>query len=393
MNVRSSIRELEQIDWNFADYISSQFPADINSLHWYPAAFVPQIPSILIKCLSEETNLILDPFSGSGITIIEASRLGRRFIGVDQNPYAINICKAKLSAISEINEAWFKEEGSIVQSLDSISNLRDYCANTWVDDEVFKWFDRKTLAEIFALHRHIVLNRGTHANILRQVIFSSILNRCCSQRDHYTYITDRCFPKEMVYRPAREMYCEQIMLACRAVNESRRHFFRIHGRDWKPAEDGIIEPGDARQLKWINDFSVDLVVTSPPYLGVNDYVRSMRLTSLLFPEEGGQEAVGTEIGARRKRNRKTAYDEYMQDMKQVFSEIARVLKRNGYLALVLGQGRGRVNKDNVLSMLIDLLKEHEFDVHFKKERRIKFRRIQVPGVETEQILVLRRKGT
>ena len=391
MNVRAPIKELETVDWNFADYSSSQFPADINSLHWYPAAFVPQIPAILINALSQPGDVVFDPFAGAGTTIIEASRLRRSFIGVDRNPYAVNICKAKFTAIGETEESWYAEELKAAKSLTKVENARQYCALTGIDVEVFKWFHNTSLSEILALHQHILRNRGTHANLLRQVALSAILNRCCSQRDHYTYITDRCFPKEMLYRPARDMYCEQIALTCCAVIKTRRQFARVYETEWKPSRDGVVECRDARSLSWLSDGAVDLVVTSPPYLGVNDYVRSMRLTALLFPEEEGEDAIAAEIGARRKRFRPKVFEEYKKDMYQSFAEMARILKKTGYLALVIGQGRGRINKENILEMLIGMLRDdHQFNVQFEKDRRIKFRRIQVPGVGTERIIVFRR---
>jgi DNA modification methylase len=175
------------------------------------------------------------------------------------------------------------------------------------------------------------------------------------------------------------------------VSESQRQFYRLNNREWKPSDDGVVECRDARRLGWLNEGSVDLVVTSPPYLGVNDYVRSMRLTSLLFPEEGGDEAISAEIGARRKRHRSMACEEYIQDIREVLSEISRVLKPKGYLALVIGQGRGRVNRGDMLERIVDILRlEHRFEVQFREVRKIKFRRIQVPGVGTECIYVFRR---
>jgi hypothetical protein len=101
---------LQNIDWDFSDYSSSQFPVDINSMHWYPGIFVPHIPSILIETLSSVGDLVLDPFSGAGCTPIEASRLNRRFIGVDRNPYAVKIAQAKLEAISLDTDSWYESE-------------------------------------------------------------------------------------------------------------------------------------------------------------------------------------------------------------------------------------------------------------------------------------------
>lgn len=392
MNIKSVLRSLNQIDWNFADYYGSkQFPADINSLHWYPALFVPQIPSILIQILSNEGDIILDPFSGAGSTLIEASRLRRRFIGIDLNPYAVNIILAKVLAISCTDDEWYNTEKNSIKILKAIGDPKKVCTDDQVDFEIFKWFEERTLSELLSIRRYIAHKDGSLRNTIRRVVFSSILNKCCSQRDHYTYITDRCFPKEIVYRPAIEFYLEQLELTRSAVIESKKQFNIIHGSDWDPLNDGKIKCSDSRDLKFISDGSIDLIVTSPPYLGVNDYVRSMRLTWLFFPEEGTELAIDEEIGARRKRQRKKAYEEYFQDMKKAFKEISRVLKPTGFLALVIGQGRGRVNKNDVLLEIIKILEnDYNFNVFFERQRKIKFRRIQVPGVGTEKVIVLRR---
>jgi DNA modification methylase len=393
VNRKSVLRALNQVDWDFADYYGSrQFPADINSLHWYPAIFVPQIPAILIQILSNAGDLVLDPFAGAGSTLIEASRLRRRFVGVDLNPYAVNITRAKILAISRTDEEWYDSEKKNMQQSSPIVDPQKVCDEEGIDPEVFEWFEEKTLSELLAIRRYIIQRKSSPCNLVLQVIFSSILNKCCSQRDHYTYVTDKCFPKEMIYRPAMQYFFEQLELTRTAVVEAKRQFQRVHGCVWDPLQDGIIECGDARNLEWIADSSIDLVVTSPPYLGVNDYVRSMRLTWLLFPEEGTEVAIREEIGARRKRQRKRAYEEYFRDLEIGFKEIGRVLKPSGFLALVIGQGRGQVNKNDVTTGVLKMLQDnYAFQVLFASQRRIKFRRIQVPGVGTEKVVVLGRQ--
>ena len=385
------INPLNKIDWNFSDYNSLHFPADINSLHWYPAAFVPQIPSILINVLSKPNDKILDPFAGSGITLIEAARLMRHYIGIDSNQYAINIARAKLQAIEETNDQWFSSEMKNIRSIVPI-NPGKYCESAGINPEVFKWFENNTLSELFAIHNFIVKNKSTPGSLVRQVIFSSILNKCCSQREHYTYITDNCFPSLMINRPAKQIFLEQLNLINGAIKTSKLQFQKIYNIEWEPSKYGTFELGDARDLKCIKNNEIDLVVTSPPYLGVNDYTRSMRLTYLFFPETDIDHAISVEIGARRKRHRKFALEEYLSDMKAVFAEIARVLKPCSNLCLVLGQGRGKVNKTkNIIENLLNILQsEYKFHLLFNQERKIKFRRIQVPGVSKEIIIVLGR---
>lgn len=57
-----------------------------HNLHPYPAKFIPQIPKELIVRLSKKNNWVLDPFCGSGTSLVEARLTGRNSIGVDVNP-------------------------------------------------------------------------------------------------------------------------------------------------------------------------------------------------------------------------------------------------------------------------------------------------------------------
>jgi DNA modification methylase len=96
----------------------------------------------------------------------------------------------------------------------------------------------------------------------------------------------------------------------------------------------------ANVLREFPSESVDAVVTSPPYFGMTDYVRSQRLTYLWF-DWPFDESRSQETGARYKRHRQTAYDEYMGELETSFSEIARVLKRGAVCGIVAGESPSR----------------------------------------------------
>lgn len=391
--MKEKLRQLQNIDWEFLDYRGfSSFPADINSLHWHPAPFVPQIPAILIQALTEKEDIVLDPFAGAGVALVEAARLKRRFIGIDINQYAVNIMKAKFYTPSTANKEWLL---AIKEDLKSLSigdcSIEDYCMEFGINKEVAKWFEKKTLRELCTLHQYVRAESNSRNKLLKKVLFSSILQRCCSQREHYTYVTDGCYPKKLIYINAMDSFLKQAELATIAAETFRKRYKMMYDEEWT-SFDGFISVGDTRDL-FLKDESIDIIVTSPPYLGVNDYVRSMRLTKLFFPEKGTQKAMKDEIGARWKRNRKYAYEEYTEDMVRSFSEISRVLKSSGFLCLIIGQGRGRVCKGkNVVEELLDILQnKYAFKIGMRNSRKIKFRRIQVPGVKNEEIIILNRK--
>ena len=153
-----------------------------------------------------------------------------------------------------------------------------------------------------------------------------------------------------------------------------------------------INTGDAKDLSWIEDNSVDLVITSPPYLCSQDYIKTMRLMNLFFEnEQAFQIDVKREIGPRSSRGGKSniVVHQFYNDMSKVFTNISRVLKKEGVLALVVGQGKSKITSQyDIISDLICILKnEFGYNLIFRKERQIGNRVIQVGGVDKESILI------
>jgi DNA modification methylase len=82
-----------QVDWSFPQSSSKR---SIHSIHPYPAKFIPEIPRELIKLYAPpKGTCILDPFCGSGTTLVEAQSSGYESIGIDLNPIACLISRVK----------------------------------------------------------------------------------------------------------------------------------------------------------------------------------------------------------------------------------------------------------------------------------------------------------
>ncbi len=107
------------------------------------------------------------------------------------------------------------------------------------------------------------------------------------------------------------------------------------GQDW--AHRPLVLQADARRLP-LPDNEVDLIVTSPPYVSVIDYVRAQRLLYLWMNWPFDAERAD-EIGARYKRRRQDAAIAYLSQMRDCWTELARVLRPGGRLAVVLGESR------------------------------------------------------
>ena len=81
-----------------------------HNFHTYPAKFIPQIPRSTILQLTKEGDTILDPFCGCGTTLVEAKLLNRNAIGVDLNPIAVLVSRAKTNKL-------MKEDINLISSL------------------------------------------------------------------------------------------------------------------------------------------------------------------------------------------------------------------------------------------------------------------------------------
>ncbi len=82
-------------------FINYDQTALTHGLHKYPAKFFPELPRWLIRRYSMELDTILDPFSGSGTTGLEALLLRRNSVGIDVDPFSRFLSKVKVTPLEE----------------------------------------------------------------------------------------------------------------------------------------------------------------------------------------------------------------------------------------------------------------------------------------------------
>lgn len=398
------IKKLENIDWDFSDYNSSRYPFDLNSIPWYPATFVPPIPKFLIASLTKPGDVVFDPFGGSGTTIIEALKLNRLAIYNDINPFARDIVCALLATINQtLKNSNYLDKNSEKRRLDSYSvsesQVDNFIAINSICKDVKDWYEEKTLRELLCIINLLLqdTNQDKEIKLIRKLAVSSILKSASSQPGHFTYVTDNCKPNKKTYKNAIQLYLERLEQIVLAAEDFIIQFNLAHSE--ASLNDLLnmssIVNGDARNLEWLDDHSVDLVLTSPPYLCAQDYIKTMRLTNLFFPnEEAFTTTVKKEMGARCQRRGKAevVVPNFYNDMYLVFNHIDRVLKPNGFFCLVMGQGKGKITAGyNIISDLCNYVEQEcHFEKVFHKQRNIGSRVIRIGGVDKEDIIIFRK---
>jgi len=328
---------LSGVDWNFPAVTT--LSTSVHSLHWFPGNFIPQIPSFLIQALSGPSSVVIDPYCGSGTTGIEAALIGRNAWLGDRNRVSALITRAKLLLLtnvamgSEISALSEPLEWSFLKQSDEVGRNGEGASH-----ELEYWYHPDTLAQLRSIWQRIESAPGENSRPVLEMLFSDLLFTCASagrpqtsggkkRRHHWGWIADNVRPQALIWHDARRLFynllkrTDEVLKATPLVTNVAITF----------------DQTDARALP-LADSSVDLVVTSPPYLGMIDYANANRLTYLWFGWQIDDDRLH-EIGARCYRKRDSASADYLAAVDESVLEILRVLKTGGFCAIVIGASR------------------------------------------------------
>jgi hypothetical protein len=335
LNIPAAAAELDRINWSFPGTGTRE--GSIHTLHRFAGNFIPQIPSHLIQILSSPGDLVLDPFVGSGTTVIEALRLNRNALGNDSTRACVFIAEAKIRALKSPLRAEVRQQFTSELAWPSL------CQSTQVgvqgegsSPELRKWYSPSTLAQLRYLWNMIERVEADQRHLLA-LIFSDVLFSCAStgnaltsggkqRRHHWGWIADNVAPAQPSNHDAATIFVERLL-----ATET------IRATALSADVCGKVIRGDARRLDLPSD-SVDLIVTSPPYAGMIDYALAHRLLYLWMNWDMSEDK-SAEIGARFKRKRRGLLNEYLSDMEICWQEMVRVLKPGHACAIILGESR------------------------------------------------------
>jgi len=392
-----SIQRLASVDWR--GLRKRRTAGTIHNLHPYPTRFAPAIPAKLIEALSAPGDVVLDPFCGSGTTLIEARRLGRSAIGVDLSPLAILISRVKNNrltledrkavavslalATSLVSSLQRRSLGDLAEAEYFDEDLRDQCRALGISlsdailgpaeiDELSEWFPKHAFQEIMRIRAAIKQCPLDPARDLLLIALSSVLLQLSYQKSdtRLSKIDREIGPQEPLNAWKRKVVDLQQLLA-------REH----RSLSW-PQPD--IYEGDARRLEFLQASSVDLIVTSPPYSKTYDYRAFQRLRLLALGMEPSCTPTSPDDGFARR---------YVSDgVRALLISLSRVLKPTGACAFVTSRSFADMDKENGSPWLEAAVAEAGFlllsslAIDTSSTASLHHRRIQ----QGERILVLRR---
>jgi DNA methylase len=313
------------LSWSERDLPERERTKHVHRLHSYLGKFIPQLVEALLSRYLPRAGRVLDPFAGSGTTLVQALESGLDACGADIAPFNCLLMQVKTR---EYNP--FVLESELREALARLEAFDEKRPEAPVSRYVRGWYARQAAAELLFFRG--LIEEYTHADVLRVVLARAA--RSARRTTHF----DLDFPRA----PQRsEYWCHKHRRTCRPVGEARRflrryaldtlrrvhEFSRVRAR----GREAEVLHGDARELAFDGPF--DGVVTSPPYPGLIDYHEQHRYAYELL---GLEECRELELGKGRSR---AALEAYREGVAAVFANVRASLRPGAPVVIVVNDRR------------------------------------------------------
>ena len=371
-------RNGEPIRINFREIVTELSSTERYShlIHSYPAKLLCHIPYFFLQTdyFCPKNGVVLDPFCGTGTVMLEANISGRNAKGADANPLACLITKVKTTYIKK--DDLQKTLGTI------ISRAKRFNTNEYLDKpSISRWFSKSTISQLWHLECAIKKVRDAKQQEFFMMCLSNLVKKV-SFADPSISVPVKLNPERFAQNPERMEAArfklktlENIDVYDKFENVCQLNINRIESLKevYSKGITSEVISTDARTLtkeiggkEILQDESVDLILTSPPYAGAQKYIRSSWLNlywlgtknsediRLLNKQNIGREDyhkadmfrvitniqaaddVLTSLYNEGKNERAFIVGNYLNEMKSAIDESVRVLKTGGYMIIVIG---------------------------------------------------------
>jgi len=325
-----------------------------HSMCSYLGAFPPSLANYFIKAFTNEGDYVMDPFSGRGTTILESRILNRNCIASDLNPIAL--------ALSNAKNFDFKQE-DILERIAELERKYDQAlyqpeANAQ-DDAIHLIFHPRTLAQLCYLKRKLLTSEkpvdqfllGITLGILHGGERADGTSGYASIDMPNTFSMSPDYVRKFVqnnqlnrfFRPVFDILVEKTL--------------RVFKKHISPKQKGDVFKADAKELSNLPEMQpfqnrVDLIITSPPYLGIVNYAKQNWIRSWFLNEDPKtvSEILDDDLNL----------EEWINFSKRVILELKQFLKKDGVAIFVIGDvAKSRTSVIPLAREFVMMIKENE----------------------------------
>lgn len=270
-----------------------------HGLHEYRGKFNPQVVRAIGNMVGlKPGDWVLDPFCGSGTSLLEAAHNGWNAIGIDLNPLAVQIARAKIAAMCiplvELHDQTESLRQGLCRRLGNVSFGQVFTrhqmdligGNNWQCrlpnfDYLCGWFTESVLVQVSTILDEIARLPSEDTRLILNVILSDILREVSLQDPADLRIRRRKFPSENA--PVIPLYLDAMAGKMKTVLEARQHLPEV-----TTTQEALL--GDARSCatiirakpKFAAEQRFDAAITSPPYATALPYIDTQRLSLMVL---------------------------------------------------------------------------------------------------------------
>lgn len=315
-----------ELSWSEAELPERERTRHVHRLHPYHGKFIPQLVEALLDRYLERGGHVLDPFAGSGTTLVQALESGLDATGADIAAFNCLLMRVKTAPydLAALGEE-LREAAARVNSLPR----RGARAGRYLRE----WYAPHAAAELLAFRD--LISGYRHRDVLRVVL--SRAARSARRAAHFDLEAPRA--------PQRgEYWCHKHRRACRPV-ESAAGFLRRYALDTLARieafatvrdleREATVLHADAREIAFDGPF--DGILTSPPYPGLIDYHEQHRYAYELLELDDRRER---EIGAAAAGTSLAALEAYRAGVADVLARAAAALRPGAPVLVVVNDRR------------------------------------------------------
>ena len=243
---------VRKIDYSW-DYRGEKTKSYTHGIHTYPAMFIPQVGRRLLETYSKEGDTICDIFCGSGSALVESRLIGRNAYGIDLNPLAIFLAKAKTTPINPQ-----KLTREYIALLDRVEKITDKEMERPDFKNIDFWFKDKVIVKLAKLKKAIHAIKDEAIQNFLMVAFSETVRYSSNTKTGE-------FKLVRVKGDKLEKHDPDVIGIFRKHAEKNIAGMTEFYKDAKKDSWTKIIYGDSSKENGIQANSIDCIVTSPPY--------------------------------------------------------------------------------------------------------------------------------